>query len=378
MKNRDKYIAVIFLIFILFMPAATIVKGFLPEKEEDLSEEQRILENNGALRDDNDEDAAGEAAGDVQEAPSEEEAHASWFAGMQSDLGDFIGGMFLRKSLIKMNERLTMFMTGGSYIGSTQVLLGKNNWLFYKIEDDGQPILDYMGVNHYSENDLAKIAVNLTEMRNYFREQGIDFYVMTVPNKEIVYAENMPDTIVRLDEVSRGEQVADYIREKTDLIYVYPKQALFNVKDKYQVYYTTDTHWNQIGAFVGMQEIFREAYGTWADADSVNFKVGATDHAGDLALVGDITDKYGIDTVYVFDAKTADPSQYRDETALVVGDSFSGFLSIIAEGYYREVYWVETPGFTMNMVTKCDPDVIIWETGERRMDVFRDVNLLTK
>lgn len=390
MKNRDKYIALIFIIFILFIPAATIVGGFLPEKEEDSSQERDVLENNGALRnDDKEENDAGDNAaaednaaadGDVTDdgAAGEEEPEKPLFAALKDDLGGFTSRLFLRKSLIRFNERLTMFMTGDSYIGSTQLLLGKNNWLFYKREDDGHPIWDYMGINHYSVNELVQITMNLTEMRDRFRDMGVEFYVITVPNKEIVYSEYMPDTIIRVDEVSRGEQVADYIREKTDLIYIYPKQAFFDVKDRHQVYYSTDTHWNQKGAFVGLQEIFREAYGTYAGLDSVNFKIHADDYAGDLALIGDVDDKYGIDTVYVFDAKTADPSQYRDETALVVGDSFSGFLSIVAEGYYREVHWIDTSEFTMDMVEKYDADVIIWETGERRMDILRDVNLLSQ
>lgn len=375
MKNRNKYIAIIFLIFILFMPSATIVTGFLPEREENSSEERDVLENNGALRNDEDEAAAD---ADAQEESSSGNSKETGFMALRNDLGNFTEGMFLRKNMIKLNARLTMLMTGNSYIGSTQLLLGKDKWLFYKREDDGQPIWDYMGVNHYMSNDLIQIALNLTETRDYLREHGVDFYVITVPNKEIVYAEYMPDTIVRVDEVSRGEQVANYIREKTDLVFIYPKQAFLDVKENHQVYYTTDTHWNQKGAFVGLQEIFKEAYGTYADLDSVKFNIHSEVYAGDLALIGDVADNYGIDTVYSFDVSTADTSQYRDETVLVVGDSFSGFLSMIAEGYYREVHWIDTSQFTLDMVEKYDADVIIWETGERRMDILRDVNLLTK
>ncbi len=373
MKDRNKYIAIIFLIFILFMPAATIVTGFLPESEGDSSEERDVLENNGALRNDEDEAAAG-----AQGESSSENSKETGFMALRNDLGSFTEGMFLRKNMIKLNANLTMLMTGNSYIGSTQLLLGKDKWLFYKREDDGHPIWDYMGVNHYMSNDLIQIALNLTETRDYLKEHGVDFYVITVPNKEIVYAEYMPDTIVRVDEVSRGEQVANYIREKTDLVFIYPKQAFLDVKENHQIYYATDTHWNQKGAFVGLQEIFKEAYGTYADLDSVKFNIHSEVYAGDLALIGDVADKYGIDTVYSFDVSTADTAQYRDETVLVVGDSFSGFLSMIAEGYYSEVHWIDTSQFTMDMVEKYDADVIIWETGERRMDILRDVNLLTK
>ena len=111
---------------------------------------------------------------------------------------------------------------------STQVLLGKNNWLFYKTELDGHPLWDYMGINHFTDDELAAIAANLVSMRDGFNALGVDFYVTALPNKEIIYEEYMPDTVARVDEVSRAEQLADYIWDNTDLVYVYPKQALLD------------------------------------------------------------------------------------------------------------------------------------------------------
>ena len=80
----------------------------------------------------------------------------------------------------------------------------------------------------------------------------------------------------------------------------------------------------------------------------------------------------------MFDADTADKAQYRDEVALVVGDSFSGFLSTIAKGYYKEVHWIYTKDFTMSMLDEYDADVVIWESVERYMETFLNVNLLTQ
>ena len=93
--------------------------------------------------------------------------------------------------------------------------------------------------------------------------------------------------VARVDEVSRAEQLADYIWDNTDLVYVYPKQALLNAKAEGQIYYQTDTHWNQKGAFVGMQQLMHEAYGVEAkNLDSVSFDITSNDLAGDLAVIG--------------------------------------------------------------------------------------------
>lgn len=380
MKNRDKWIAVIFMLFIFTLPIVTVVRGFLPQSQEETltQEQQELLDKNGTMQ--------GGSHGDNTEGSTEsageqtaEPVKTPWFTSLQNTLNSFTERLCARNKLIAFNSELTSLLTGGTYMESTQVLLGKNNWLFYKTELDGHPLWDYMGINHFTDDELAAIAANLVSMRDGFNERGVDFYVIALPNKEIIYEEYMPDTVARVDTVSRAEQLADYIWDNTDLVYVYPKQALLDAKAEGQIYYQTDTHWNQKGAFVGMQQLMHEAYGVEAkDLDSVSFDITSNDLAGDLAVIGGVADKYNIDTTYVFDADTADKAQYRDEIALVVGDSFSGFLSTIAKGYYKEVHWIYTKDFTMSMLDEYDADVVIWESVERYMETFLNVNLLTQ
>ena len=380
MKNRDKWIAVIFMLFIFTLPIVTVVRGFLPQsQEETLTEEQQeLLDKNGTMQ--------GGSHGDSTDSSTEstggqtaEQVKTPWFTALQNALNSFTERLCARNKLIAFNSELTSLLTGGTYMESTQVLLGKNNWLFYKTELDGHPLWDYMGINHFTDDELAAIAANLVSMRDGFNERGVDFYVTALPNKEIIYEEYMPDTVARVDTVSRAEQLANYIWDNTDLVYVYPKQALLDAKAEGQIYYQTDTHWNQNGAVVGMQQLMQEASGVEAkDLDSVSFDITSHDLAGDLAVIGGVADKYNIDTTYVFDTDTADKAQYRDEVALVVGDSFSGFLSTIAKGYYKEVHWIYTKDFTMSMLDEYDADVVIWESVERYMETFLNVNLLTQ
>jgi hypothetical protein len=380
MKNRDKWIAVIFMLFIFTLPIVTVVRGFLPQSQEETltQEQQELLDKNGTMQ--------GGSHGDSTDGSTEstgeqtaEQVKTPWFTALQNTLNSFTERLCARNKLIAFNSELTSLLTGGTYMESTQVLLGKNNWLFYKTELDGHPLWDYMGINHFTDDELAAIAANLVSMRDGFNALGVDFYVTALPNKEIIYEEYMPDTVARVDTVSRAEQLANYIWDNTDLVYVYPKQALLDAKAEGQIYYQTDTHWNQKGAFVGMQQLMHEAYGVEAkNLDSVSFDITSNDLAGDLAVIGGVADKYNIDTTYVFDADTADKAQYRDEVALVVGDSFSGFLSTIAKGYYKEVHWIYTKDFTMSMLDEYDADVVIWESVERYMETFLNVNLLTQ
>lgn len=377
MKNRDKWITIAFLIFILVIPFVSIVRSFLPkEQEQQLTEEElAILENNGTITDGSEIQKDEEQEDEAASAPSVKEP---LFTRLQNSINTFTDGLFGRTKLIAFNTELTSLLTGGTYIESTQVLMGKNSMFFYKTELDGHPIWDYMGINHFSEEEMAAIAANLIATREHLAEKGIEFYTMCIPNKEIIYPENMPDTIARVNEMSRGEQLASYLEENTDLVFVYPKDALMANKEKAQLYYSTDSHSNQMGAFVNMQEFFKTVYGTYAELDSVKFRVDATDYAGDLAGMAGLADKYKIDTVYVFDTDSADKEQYHDQVLLYVGDSFGGFLSAVCKGYYKEVYWEDARDFQYSMYERYKPDVVIWERAERYCEVFAEPTLISR
>ncbi|MDE7266187.1 MAG: hypothetical protein K2N89_01820 [Lachnospiraceae bacterium] len=377
MRNRDKWIAIAFLIFIFTLPLVTVVRNFMPQTEKQLTDEEKaILENNGTSAGVN---APDESETQTADAVPEAVANEPVFTKLQNGINNFTENLFLRTKLISFNTDLTALLTGGTYIESTQVLMGKNSMLFYKTEFDGHPpIWDYMGIDHFSDEQLEMIAANLVATKAHLESKDIEFYVMCMPNKEIVYEENMPDTIARVSEVSRGEQLAQYMEENTDLVFVYPKNALIEKKKEAQLYYLTDTHCNQKGSFVAMQELFKSAYGTYSELDDVNFGADITDYVGDLAYLAGLADKFNIDTVYSFQKESADSKQYNDQVLLFVGDSFGGFLSTVCKGYYKEVYWEHPDQFEYSMYEEYDPDVVILERAERYCDRLGDPILINK
>lgn len=216
MKSRDKWITIAFLLFILTIPFATVVRNVLPDRQQEgmTEEEKTVLKDNGTMKND------GESQTDDKKGEAKK---GTGFAALQKSVDNFTDGLFGRTKLIAFNTELTSLLTGGTYIESTQTLMGKNNMFFYKTELDGHPIWDYMGINHFTEEEMAAIAANLTATREHLAERGIEFYTMCIPNKEIIYAENMPDTIARVNEVSRGEQLADYLHENTTLCLSIPR-----------------------------------------------------------------------------------------------------------------------------------------------------------
>lgn len=366
--KKEYAIGIFILLFLFSIPLCTLF-GMAPSSSSVMAGAEEVLENNGTWE----EKQADAAAPEERTAETED----SLLVRIQDVLTDFTQNLVLRPLMIEGNTKLTAFLTGGTYMESTQVLLGKEQWLFYKTQNDGCPVYDYMGINHFSEEEMVVMADRLVSTRDYLeKEKGVSFLAVTIPNKEIVYEEYMPDTIARVNEVSRGGQFAEYMWTHTDVPYVYPLAAFGEVKEKYPLFYRTDTHWNHMGAFVGVQEILNTLYGYKQSLDEVRFTEGQKDFAGDLSVIGGIADRYAIDTVYEFDPASAAPACKREETLIVVGDSFGGFLSVIARGYYDEVYWVDTDDFTMSMVDEYGADVVIWETVERLQETFMQDDLM--
>ena len=181
-------------------------------------------------------------------------------------------------------------------LDSDQVILGTEApWLFYKASD-GQAIETYKRTNQFSDENLTKITEVLTGLQTRLYEEGIDFVLMIVPDKETIYGPDyMPSDIkVMTDRVQRTDQLLSYLSEHApDLKVLYPKSALLSEKQglseaarhateeasgddavpgaetgtgavpdegteytAWPLYYESDTHWNKIGAKIASDELF--------------------------------------------------------------------------------------------------------------------------
>jgi len=75
------------------------------------------------------------------------------------------------------------------------------------------------------------------------------------PIKKTIYPEFIPD-IYRHDLTdSLPDQIITYLIENTDIEIIDLRPALIQKKSDEQIFRRLDTHWNQLGAFYGYQEI---------------------------------------------------------------------------------------------------------------------------
>lgn len=294
---------------------------------------------------------------------------------LSSAVDSFTSNLTGKKEGSKVASEVTKKTTGNTYIESTQVLLGKDNWLFFKSTTDGDPISDYQGINHYNEETMAEMASKLETERNQFAQYGCDFYILSIPNKANVYPEYMPDTVVREDSTSKTDLLMKYLSKNTDLNVVDAKPDLLKAKKRNRVYYKTDTHYNQKGAFITVQALKKKVDGKPDSLKSVKFNKLSENYSGDLADLCEMKDTFNDDIQYAIEPSSVSSNKKSDKKVLVIGDSFSEHMNDIMSLYFSEVHTVNVWSFTTDLLTEYQPDIVVWECAERYTDRFQWISL---
>lgn len=135
---------------------------------------------------------------------------------------------------------------------SPTVLRGKDGWLFYR--DDGA-LEDYLSQSPLSPADLDEWAATLQHTRDWLARRGITYLFVIAPDKHQVYPEFMPETIQRTAATSRTAQLVAHLHAHTTVPVLDLLPAMLEAKREARIYHRTDSHWNDLGAFVAAQAI---------------------------------------------------------------------------------------------------------------------------
>lgn len=133
-------------------------------------------------------------------------------------------------------------------------------WLFYQEEGVLQ---DFAGQKAFTTSELERLEQNLLAEKRWLREQGIHFLLVVPPNKMSVYSEYVPGNVRPFQsQQSRLAQLNAVLENHHSLAFLNLLPLMQQAKAEQQVYYYTDTHWNDWGAFQASQAI-REKVKPW-------------------------------------------------------------------------------------------------------------------
>lgn len=279
-------------------------------------------------------------------------------------------------------------------VESAKILFAKNGWLFYKSELDGDPIGDYKRVNQFSIEQLEKICKTLTDIQKYCKKRNCDFIFLIGPNKENIYTEYMPDSIIRTNYTPRTKQLINYLKANTDIKIIDPTAELVNAKKDNFVYYKNDTHWNDLGGYIA-SKLLLEKFGLKLPEISelqkeYYVKTGEEGRSGyDLANMSGVKDLLhetneirisGYNNFNVEERPAILEGGIRKyckdapkkEKIMMIRDSFAGYMIPVVSNYYQDSVYVIYYCFQKEMIDVERPNVFVFEVVERYFSTLID------
>jgi hypothetical protein len=162
----------------------------------------------------------------------------------------FADNFAFRADLVRWQARLRVGVLRSS--PTPDVLLGRDGWLFYGT--DGA-IQDYSGDRAFTPGELRQWRDTLQHTHDWLRRRGIRFVFLLAPDKHWIYPEHMPGGIGRSGVTSRMDQLVVYLRNHSSVAVVDARPALIEARRSDRLFHLTDTHWNDVGAFVAYQQV---------------------------------------------------------------------------------------------------------------------------
>lgn len=196
--------------------------------------------------------------------------------GFFQDFENYFSDHFaFRQQLVTADGRIKTAVFGTS--PNKNVIAGKDGWLYY-----GETLDDYLHINTLSDRSIENIRYNLDMINDYCTEKGIQFVFTVAPNKNSVYSQYMPSHYVSSGQPGNYERLAKSLSSKS--YWADMKITLQNTSSGVPLYHKTDTHWNNMGAYVGHTRLMT-ALGMDSCPAGTSWYTKNNDRLGDLAAM---------------------------------------------------------------------------------------------
>ncbi len=274
-----------------------------------------------------------------------------------------------------------------------RVVEGKNGWLF--LGDYYSEVLkESKGLSCFTDQQVSQITSSVLRVKNTLDSMGIVFCIAVAPNKLTVCGEYL--NIVASGKPTKFEQLDQSLKMKgfhlIDLKYgfsQYPSKSLF---------YSQDSHWNGFGAFLAYQNLVKGI----REAGFRDFPLKTRDKMVLIAGSRQVRDLNPFlrresreFAIWMHPRKPSGakelpavltppesfpglPQQYEKRFSfpgkplkiLIFHDSFFGGIYIFLNDDARESVFIFSR-FDMNLVKKEKPDLVVYETVERNLDLLQ-------
>lgn len=255
-----------------------------------------------------------------------------------------------------------------------QVVIGKDGWLFFS-----ETLADYAGVA-MTDDELGQIAEKMSEVCGYIESQGKHPLVVIVPNKNQIYPEYMPARFGAKAEQNNLTLLQEKMQE-AGVPFVDAYHILLEGKAADEMYLHEDTHWNNTGARLVLNEICA-AYGLEDRYELAGYQVEES-HSPDLYGML-FPDEAHLEPQRVYDdgrnydyigrMHSVDDMKIRTaaqtgngKSILVYRDSFGRALIPYMGGTFDNVTFNRSTPYDLSLVEKTECDYVLIEIVQRNL-----------
>jgi len=282
----------------------------------------------------------------------------------------------------------------------TKVMKGTDGWYFYTGESQ---LEDYTGRNLLSKSDLKKWMETYRAKQQWLEKQDIRYLFIVPPNKMTVYGEFLGEPWLSQKGMTRLSQIKNTLEESDHASFLELSPSLIRQKDNEYLFFKSDTHWTEYGAYLGYLSIAEKIESMFEGSHfkrAFNFSETMTrtcekkgKNCGDLTNMTLDYDSFselfkianefssctddqdydyrlsGIDmnTLDPYIAKTCSTGTLK---ALVFRDSFFRAVEpYLSENFKEVIYlWKDyDPKNVEELISTFKPDIVIEERGERTL-----------
>lgn len=260
-----------------------------------------------------------------------------------------------------------------------RVFKGKEDWYFLGNQFN-ELFNDSFGNHPFSKFELETIKNNIKAIRDKLESKGIGFYIVVPSNKHRVYSEMLPYRIEQ--KPTRLEALNSYLKKEIDFELLDLRDTLVSCKGNELLYYKTNTHWNDLGAFIGYRK-------TLSTLNLDVPKESISDYTIEYKPIkrGDITEminlKFKESAVFTSKKTTSDIQRLKSKRhhlhfknptktkkLVMYRDSFSNaWIKYFNQSFGETIYF---RGYNINydIINKEKPDVLVFEIIERQLSTI--------
>jgi hypothetical protein len=260
-------------------------------------------------------------------------------------------------------------------------IVGLDDWLFYS-----EPGYVKRIGTAFSENELAQITTNMALIKKWYAQKGISYHFFIVPVKPHVYADKLPPLYAELFRNSNLLNLAQFQDSIQTPMFTHCYNELMNERKKdSSLYFKTDTHWTQPGAYIGYKRMMKALQLSHKELVAVNdtmfYREPFTMYSGDIqglfgvnAVMSSSTDSLKfLDTCEVKMKKIPKIVQYttpcalNETSILFVRDSFMESMKpCVNQTFETSTYYWDCK-VPYKVVAEVEPQIIVHELLERFM-----------